>query len=118
MAGAAGRVSASAAIIWHNPRCSKSRAVLALLRDAGVEPAVRAYLTDPPSRGELEGMIARAGLSPREALRADAPRFAGDAAALDAMAADPELIERPFVSTPRGAALCRPPERVLALLEK
>ena len=105
------------ATIWHNPRCSKSRAALALLRERGAAVTVVEYQRDPPSHAELTQMLARAGLSARQALRADAPRFDADAAALDAIAADPSLIERPFVATERGAALCRPPERVLSLLE-
>jgi len=102
--------------VWHNPRCSKSRAVLALLEERGVPAAVRDYLRDPPSRAELAALLARAGVRPRDALRPDAPAFPDDDAALDALAADPALLERPFVRGPRGAALCRPPGRVLDLL--
>lgn len=104
------------ATIWHNPRCSKSRQALALLREHGVEPTIIEYLTDPPSRDTLAGLYARAAISPRDGLRADAPTFADDDAALDAMAANPTLIERPLVETERGVRLCRPAERVLEIL--
>lgn len=106
------------ATILHNPRCSKSRAVLAMLKEAGVEVRVIDYLRDPPSRDELARLLGRAALSPRDALRPEAkmPADADDAAVLDAMAADPAMIERPLVETERGVRLCRPPERVRELL--
>ena len=104
------------ATIWHNPRCSKSRAALAILEGRGASVTVVEYLRDPPSRAELARMFDRAGVSARDALRSDAPAFDNDEAALDALAANPALLERPFVETERGAALCRPPERVLDLL--
>lgn len=105
------------ATIWHNPHCSKSRATLALLEDRGATVTVREYLHEPPTRAELERLFARAGISAREALRRDAPRFDSDSAALEALAADPSLLERPFVDAPHGAALCRPPESALGLLQ-
>lgn len=104
------------ATIWHNPRCSKSREALALLRDAGIEPIIFEYLKDPPSRAELARLYARAGIAPRDAMRKDAPKVANDEAALDAMAADPALIERPLVETDKGVVLGRPPERVRDIL--
>ncbi|MFL0414473.1 arsenate reductase (glutaredoxin) [uncultured Sphingomonas sp.] len=104
------------ATIWHNPRCSKSREALALLRDAGIEPIIVEYLKDPPSRAELARLYARAGIAPRDAMRKDAPKVANDEAALDAMAADPALIERPLVETDKGVVLGRPPERVRDIL--
>ena len=104
------------ATIWHNPRCSKSREALALLRDAGIEPIIVEYLKDPPSRAELARLYARAGIAPRDAMRKDAPKVANDEAALDAMAADPALFERPLVETERGVVLARPPERVTEVL--
>ena len=90
------------ATIYHNPRCSKSREALALLSDAGAEVTVVEYLKTPPSRDELARLYARAGMSPRDGLRkaedgAKALKDAGDDAILDAMAADPILIERPLV---------------------
>lgn len=108
------------ATIWHNPRCSKSRATLGLLTAAGAEVTVIAYLERPPSAAELARLYTRAGLSPREGLRADAPPRQDpgldDGAILDAMAADPRLIERPLVETDLGVRLCRPPERVNEIL--
>jgi arsenate reductase len=104
------------ATIWHNPRCSKSREALALLRDAGIEPIIVEYLKEPPSRAELARLYARAGIAPRDAMRKDAPKVANDEAALDAMAADPALIERPLVETDKGVVLGRPPERVRDIL--
>ena len=104
------------ATIWHNPRCSKSRATLALLETSGVTLEVVDYLRDPPRRDELAALFAAAGISPRDGLRRDARAVADDAAALDRMAADPATIERPLVRTPLGVRLCRPPERVLEIL--
>ncbi|PAX06704.1 ArsC/Spx/MgsR family protein [Sphingomonas lenta] len=108
------------ATILHNLRCSKSRAALALLQEAGAAVIVVDYLADPPNRAELARLLGRAGLRPRDALRPEAkdvvPTDADDAAVLDAMVADPRLIERPLVETARGVRLCRPPERVRDLL--
>ncbi len=105
------------ATIYHNPRCSKSRETLALLEAAGVEVTVVEYLKDPPSRSELARLYAKAGMSPRDGLRkgedgARALKDASDDAILDAMAADPILIERPLVETGKGVRLGRPPEAV------
>ena len=111
--------------IWHHPTCSKSLAVLALIREAGVEPVIRDYRKNPPDRSRLLDAIAAAGLSVREALRSTEHDYAalglddgtlGDAALLDAMLAAPSLINRPFVFSPLGVRLCRPPERVLEIL--
>lgn len=111
--------------IFHNPRCSNSRGALALIREAGHEPRVVDYLAAPPAREELAQMIARAGLSVREAMRSKEAVYAelglddpatGDAALLDAMVAHPVLINRPFVVTPKGVRLCRPPELVREIL--
>ncbi len=109
------------ATIWHNPRCSKSRETLALLGAAGADVTVVAYLQEPPSRDELSRLLDRAGLTPSEGLRASetnaaALEHASDDAILDAMAADPLLIERPLVETTKGVRLCRPPQRVLEIL--
>ena len=112
------------ATIWHNPRCSKSRLALATLnaRD-DFEVEVVEYLKDPPSRAKLEQLYKDAGMSPAEGLRlagTDAQERglpdASDDEVLDAMAADPALIERPLVETPRGVRLCRPPERIDEIL--
>jgi len=111
--------------IFHNPRCGTSRNTLALIRNAGVEPAVVDYLANPPTRQALADMISKAGLTVREAMRSKEPVFAelgladpalGDDALLDAMLANPILINRPFVVTPGGVRLCRPSEVVLDIL--
>ncbi|MBN8817089.1 MAG: arsenate reductase (glutaredoxin) [Sphingomonas sp.] len=110
------------ATIYHNPRCSKSREALAILEAApGVEVEVVEYLKTPPSRERLAALYARAGITPREGLRkaedgAKALKDASDEAILDAMAADPILIERPLVETDRGVRLGRPPERIREIL--
>ncbi len=111
--------------IYHNPACSTSRNVLAAVRQAGVEPKVIEYLKNPPSRAELEKLLARAGLSVRDVLRKKAPPYetlglASPALSEDeifaAIAENPVLIERPIVSSPKGVRLCRPAEKVAALL--
>jgi arsenate reductase len=110
------------ATIYHNPRCSKSREALAILEAApGVEVEVIEYLKTPPSRDTLAALYARAGMTPREGLRkaedgAKALKDASDEAILDAMAADPILIERPLVETDKGVRLGRPPERIREIL--
>ncbi|MFN7184440.1 MAG: arsenate reductase (glutaredoxin) [Thermomonas haemolytica] len=112
-------------VIWHRPTCSKSRSALALLREAGIAPRIVDYVAQPPTVAELRQAIARAGLRVREALRKGEPEYAAlglgdpaldDDALLRAMAAHPRLIERPFVFTPKGVRLCRPPERVREIL--
>ncbi len=110
------------ATIYHNPRCSKSREALAILNAApDVEVEIVEYLKTPPSRAKLAGLYARAGLTPREGLRkaedgAKALKDATEDAILDAMAADPILIERPLVETEKGVRLGRPPEKVREIL--
>ncbi len=108
--------------IYHNPNCGTSRNTLALIRNAGIEPTVIEYVKQPPSREALKDMIARAGLSVRDALREKGTPYAelgldnpalSDDELLDAMMAHPILINRPFVVTPIGARLCRPSETVL-----
>lgn len=112
-------------VIYHNPECGTSRNVLAMIRNAGIEPHVIDYRATPPSRAMLESLIARAGLTPRallrrkgtpyEALGLDDPAL-DDAALIDAMMAHPILINRPLVVSPLGVRLCRPSETVLDLL--
>ncbi len=110
------------ATIYHNPRCSKSREALAILEATpGIEVDIVEYLKNPPSRATLADLYARAGMTPTEGLRkgedgAKALKDADDAAILDAMAADPILIERPLVATAKGVRLGRPPERVREIL--
>jgi len=111
--------------IYHNPKCSNSRACLALIREAGVEPRIVEYLKTPPSRAELAALVAKMGIGPGDLVRAKEAAYAelglagaSDAALLDAMAAHPILINRPIVVTAKGAALCRPPERVTGLIAR
>jgi arsenate reductase (glutaredoxin) len=111
--------------IYHNPKCGTSRNTLALIRNAGIEPIVVEYLTAPPDRDTLKSLIARAGLTVREAIREKGTPFAelglddemlSDDQLIDAMLEHPILINRPFVDAPGGALLCRPSERVIDLL--
>ena len=110
------------ATIYHNPRCGTSRNTLALLEaEPGLDLTVVEYLKTPPSRSELARLYARAGISRREGLRsketaAASLADAGDDAVLDAMVADPILIERPLVETEKGVRLCRPAEKVREIL--
>ncbi len=112
--------------IYHNQKCGTSRNTLGLIRNTGVEPTVVEYLVTPPSRESLAAMIKAAGLSVREAIRVKEARFTelglgdqslSDEALIDAMVANPVLINRPFVVTPAGTRLCRPSELVLDLLQ-
>ena len=111
--------------IYHNPRCGKSRAALALLRDRGIEPEIVEYLKTPPDAKTLDGLLAKLGIAPRELMRKkEAPYKArrlddpglDRAALIAAMVADPILIERPIVVAGAKVALGRPPEAVLAIL--
>ena len=112
------------ATIWHNPKCGTSRNTLAILQERdGVEVEVVEYLKNPPSRAKLAQLYADAGISPAQGLRlrgTDAEeRGLPDADAdtvLDAMVADPILIERPLVETDKGVRLCRPKETVEEIL--
>ncbi|MDF0697265.1 arsenate reductase (glutaredoxin) [Rhizobium sp. MC63] len=111
--------------IYHNPACGTSRNTLAMIRNAGIEPDIIEYVNTPPSRAELVKMIADAGLTVRQALREkDTPYTElglgnpdlSDDHLLDAMLAQPILINRPFVVTPLGTRLSRPSELVLEIL--
>ncbi len=111
--------------IYHNPKCSTSRKVLGMLADAGVKPRVVEYLKTPPTRAELVGLLRMMGVGPRgllrrrgtpyDALGLDDPAMTDDAL-IDAILAHPILIERPVVVTAKGAAVCRPVERLHDLL--
>lgn len=112
-------------IIYHNPECATSRNTLALIRHAGIEPHVVEYLKTPPSRTMLVQLIDRAGITARALLRQKGTPFAQlgldderltDDQLIDAMIADPILINRPLVVSPKGVKLCRPSEAVLDLL--
>ena len=108
--------------IYHNPRCSKSRQTLQLLRDRGIEPEVVEYLKTPPDESTLRGLLKKLGLTPRELIRANDLRALGLAATEDPdelirlMAEHSRLIERPIVVVGDQARLGRPPETVLEIL--
>jgi arsenate reductase len=111
--------------IYHNPACGTSRNVLALIRAAGIEPDVIDYLSNPPSRQQLEKLISDAGLTVRQSVREKGTPYAElgldnpdvtDSQLLDAMLQHPILINRPFVVTPLGTRLARPSELVLDIL--
>ena len=113
------------ATIYHNPKCGTSRKTLEILRDSGADVWIHEYLKDPPAQEQLEQLYRRAGISPRDGLRAKEPLAAElgltgpdvtDAEILDAMVRHPILIERPLVETPKGVRLCRPQERVHEIL--
>jgi arsenate reductase len=121
-----GRMSDFPITIFHNPKCGTSRNVLAMIRAAGHEPFVVEYLKTPWTRQQLTELMAQAGVRPRDWLRvrgtpAEALGLTGpdvtDDAILDAMVAEPILVERPIVASPKGVALCRPSEVVFRLLD-
>nr|WP_174822857.1 arsenate reductase (glutaredoxin) [Ruegeria arenilitoris] len=109
---------------WHNPRCSKSRAGLALLQDRGAEVTVRRYLEDAPSADELRSVLSRLGIPAIEMMRRGEARFkelglsreTPEEALVQAMVENPILIERPVGITADKAAIGRPPENLLTLL--
>jgi arsenate reductase (glutaredoxin) len=111
--------------IYHNPRCSKSRAALDLLREQGYQPHIVEYLKNPPSEAELAAILELLGMEPRELMRRKEDEY--DRANLDnpgltrgelirALHDHPRLIERPIVLANGKAALGRPPESVLEIL--
>jgi arsenate reductase len=113
--------------VFHNPACGTSRNVLEMVRAAGHEPEVIEYLKTGWTADQLRGLFAEAGLTPREALREKGSPAAelglldagvSDDAILAAMAEHPVLVNRPIVQTPKGAALCRPSEKVFDLLDR
>lgn len=118
--------SMSTPVLWHNPRCSKSRSALELLLARGIEPEIRAYLDAPPDAGELRDLLAALDLPARALLRAGeeayktlglADETLGEDTLIAAMAAHPRLIERPLLVVGARAVIGRPPENVLALLD-
>lgn len=112
-------------VIYHNPRCSKSRQTLALLEQRGITPAIVEYLKTPPDAAAIKAILNSLGLAPRDLMRRkeepyktldlDNPDLS-DAALIQAMVDNPILIERPIVVKDGKAALGRPPEAVLAIL--
>ena len=118
-------MTSSKATIYHNPMCGTSRKTLDILRDSGRDICVREYLKTPPTRDELKRLYDRAGISPREGLRAKEPLAdelgltradVSDDDILDAMTEHPILIQRPLVETEKGVRLCRPQETVRDIL--
>jgi len=111
------------AVIFHNPKCSTSRKTLDLLRENGIEPEVVQYLKIPPTRAQIAALIEAAGIEVRTAIRKKEAVYAElglsdatDEQLLDAMAAHPILIERPFVVTAKGTRLARPIDAVREIL--
>jgi arsenate reductase len=110
--------------IYHNPRCSKSRATLKLLTDRGVELEVVDYLATPPSRATLERLVHKLKLPVSALVRTNEPEFRAyatraldDGELLDLLVAEPKLLQRPIVEVGSQARIGRPPEQVLELLE-
>ena len=112
--------------LYHNPRCSKSRGALELLRERGIEPGIVSYLETPPSPAELRGLLHMLGVPARALLRTgeDEYRALGladeslpESALIEAMSTHPRLIERPIFMHGGRAIIGRPPERVLELLD-
>ncbi len=111
--------------IYHNPKCGTSRNVLAMIRNSGEEPVVIEYLKAPPSRAELVSLLERMDMRPRDLMRRkgtpydalglDDPALTDDQL-IDAILADPILMERPVVVSPLGVRLCRPSEVVLSIM--
>ena len=113
------------AMIHHNPACGTSRKTLEILQESGADLTINEYLKAPPSRDELKRLYARAGISPRDGLRAKEPLAAelgltapdvDDDTILDAMIEHPILINRPLVETDKGVRLCRPQDVVREIL--
>jgi arsenate reductase len=109
--------------MYHNPRCSKSRQTLELLRQRGIEPEIVEYLKTPPDQRTLEELLAKLGLEPRELMRQQEEEYqrlgleqvTDRGKLIQAMAAHPILIERPIVVKGERARLGRPPEKVLEI---
>jgi arsenate reductase len=110
--------------IFHNPRCSKSRATLAILESHGVDIEVVEYLKTPPSPTQLKALLGKLGIEARDLVRSGEPEFkaagidldAGDSELIELMAAHPKLIQRPIVEVGARATIGRPPEAVLDLI--
>ncbi len=111
--------------IYHNPRCSKSRQALALLTERGIEPEVIEYLRTPLTEAELRALLRKLGLKPAEILRTGEDvykekykgRTLTDEQSLKALVESPILMERPIVVKGQHAVVCRPPEKILELLD-
>ena len=112
--------------IYHNPNCGTSRNTLALIKHQGIEPSVIQYLDNPPDETTLRDLITKMGIIPRQLLRVNVPPYAEhrldnlsltDDDLIQAMLADPLLINRPIVVSDKGVKLCRPSEVVLDLID-
>ena len=111
-------------VIWHNPRCSKSRQTLALLEENGITPEVRLYLEDAPTPDEITSVLHMLGLAPRALMRTKEAEYkeqgladiTDDTSLIAAMTNTPKLIERPIVINGNKAAIGRPPEDVLKVI--
>ncbi len=112
--------------IYHNPNCGTSRNTLALIKHQGIEPSVIHYLDNPPDETTLRDLITKMGITPRQLLRVNVPPYAEhrldnlsltDDDLIQAMLANPLLINRPIVVSDKGVKLCRPSEVVLDLID-
>ena len=112
--------------IYHNPNCGTSRNTLALIKHQGIEPSVIQYLDNPPDETTLRDLITKMGITPRQLLRVNVPPYAErkldnlsltDDDLIQAMLADPLLINRPIVVSDKGVKLCRHSEVVLDLID-
>jgi len=113
--------------IYHNPNCGTSLNTLALIKHQGIEPSVIQYLDNPPDETTLRDLITKMGITPRQLLRVNVPPYAEhrldnlsltDDDLIQAMLAEPLLINRPIVVSDKGVKLCRPSEVVLDLIDK
>lgn len=111
--------------IFHNPRCSKSRATLALLQERGLDPEIKLYLENPPDADELVSILGKLNLTARQLMRKGEAEYRelgladeslGEADLIAAMVSHPRLIERPIVLANSKAAIGRPPESVLDIV--
>ncbi len=111
--------------IYHNPRCTKSRQTLQLLKDQGIEPEIIEYLKTPPTSDELDSILQKLGMEPRDLMRKKEAEYKqtgmddpslGRRELIDGMVTTPKLIERPIVLANDKAAVGRPPENVLEIL--
>jgi len=112
-------------ICYHNPRCGKSRQALQLLKAQGIEPEIIEYLKTPPSAAELDNILQKLGMEPRELMRKKEAEYKANGldnqsldrqTLIDFMVNHPILIERPIVIANGKAAIGRPPEAVLSIL--
>ncbi|WXL24331.1 arsenate reductase (glutaredoxin) [Ectopseudomonas mendocina] len=112
-------------ILYHNPRCSKSRSALQILEERGLTPTIVRYLETPPSVNELQSLLKKLAITPRQLLRTGEDEYSElglsapeltDLQLIEAMASHPKLIERPILIAGDRAVIGRPPEKVLEIL--